>query len=162
MNDKSQVLGDLDELNAHIAMVRALWRDCPGADAIPPDYFGPPLYYEWFSLGIMLQEIQQNLMDISSIIASGDNFFNPVWIEKIENQIDRFTLLLPPLTKFVIPSGNKLNASIHITRAVCRRAERVIEPGCLYHVYLNRISDYLFMVSRFVCMSLGIDEDFKK
>ena len=179
-------LGDLDELNAHLAMTRALWRDevgdklysAPGAGAMfyrdkpsvtPPEYDGPPLYYEWYSLGIMLQEIQQNLMDISSTIATpgcGDKFFNPAWIDKIEKQIDRFAILLPPLTKFVIPSGNKLNASIHIARAVCRRAERmmitVVEPGCPSHLYLNRLSDYLFMASRFVCMSLGINEDLKK
>ena len=155
-----QALGDLDELNALLAMVRALWRE---NIVTTPD----PLY-EWYSLGIMVEEIQKNLMDISSTIATpecGDKFFNPAWVDKIENQIDRFAFLLPPLTKFVVPSGNKLSASIHIARAVCRRAERVmiviIEPGCPSHVYLNRLSDYLFMLSRFVCMTLGINEDLK-
>jgi len=180
-------LGDLDELNSHLAMVRALWRtfvnppndvySAPGAGAAhyrdqpsitSPEYTGPPLYYEWFALGVFIQEIQQNLMDISSTIATpdcGDRFFDPSWITKIESQIDKLTSLTPPLTKFVIPSGNQLVASIHIARSVCRRAERVvitvIEPGCPSHMYLNRLSDYLFMLSRFVCVELGIKEDLK-
>jgi cob(I)alamin adenosyltransferase len=148
----SSALGDLDELNAHLAMVRAFWREDVHVNNDPP--------YEWYSLGIMIQEIQKNLMDISSTIATpncGDRFFNPDWIKKIEKQIDRFNFILPPLTQFVVPSGNKLCASIHIARAVCRRAERHIDPGCPSHVYINRLSDYLFMVSRFAGITLGVE-----
>jgi cob(I)alamin adenosyltransferase len=153
-------LGDLDELNAHLGMVKALWRDEQHVDTEK---------YEWYSLGITVTEIQQNIMDICSTIAtpgSDDRFFNPDWITKIEEKMDRLDLLLPPLTKFVIPSGNKLCASVHIARAVCRRAERhmieVITPGCPSHIYINRLSDYLFMVSRFVCVILKIQEYLKK
>ena len=158
-SDYFMALGDLDELNAHLAMVRAMWHDEQHVNTE---------VYEWYSLGGMIAEIQQNIMDISSTIAtpgSADRFFNPDWIKKIESQIDRLDTLLPPLTKFVIPSGNKLCASVHIARAVCRRAERrvidVITPGCPSHIYINRLSDYLFMVSRFVCVVLKIQEDLK-
>jgi cob(I)alamin adenosyltransferase len=154
-------LGDLDELNSHLAMVRALWREI--VDKSPGNGV-----YEWFALGAFVQEIQKNIMDISSTIATpecGDRFFHPAWVLKIEEQIDRLTSLTPPLTKFVIPSGNKLVASIHIARSVCRRAERVtltvVEPGCPSHLYLNRLSDYLFMLSRFACVELKIQEDVK-
>jgi cob(I)alamin adenosyltransferase len=181
-------LGSLDELNAHMAMTKALWSDetvktgtiysAPGAGAgvyrdkvciMPPEYTGPPLYYEWFAMGITLTEIQQDIMDISSTVAtpgSGDRFFNPECIKVIEHMIDRLDTLLPKLTKFLIPSGNKLCASIHVCRAICRRAERdmlsVIEPKSPSHVYINRLSDYLFVLSRFVCMSLDIEETVKK
>lgn len=180
-------LGSLDELNCQLAMTKALWKDetaitgsiysAPGAGAgvyrdkaciMPPEYTGPPLYYEWFAMGAMITDIQQNLMDISSTIAtpeSGDRFFNPNCTSIIESMIDRLDVLLPKLTKFLIPSGNKLCANIHICRAICRRAERdmlaVIEPKSPSHMYINRLSDYLFMLSRFVCMSLDIEETVK-
>ena len=171
-------------------MIKALWKDetvitgtiysAPGAGAgvyrdkpciMPHDYKGPPLYYEWFAMGTTITDIQQNLMDISSTIAtpeSGDRFFNPNHIKIIESEIDRLDVLLPKLTKFLIPSGDKLCASIHICRAICRRAERdmltndVIKPESPSHVYINRLSDYLFTLSRFVCMSLDIEETVKK
>lgn len=154
------VLSDLDELNAQLAMVRAFWREEIG-DQIHCSLESPHPLYEWYSLGVMIQEIQKNIMDISS----ADKIFNSAWVEKIEKQIDRFTFLLPPINKNVIPSGNKLCASIHIARAVCRRAEQhmieVVTSGCPSHLYIKRLSDYLFMLSRFVCMSLGIQEDLK-
>jgi len=132
-------LCDLDELHAQLSMVRAFWLEeinTPG---------NKNTLYEWYSLGVMLQEIQKNIMDISSTIATGDNVFNPAWIEKIEKQIN-----MSQINTSVIQSG-KLCASIHIARAVCRRTEQrmseVVTPGCPSHLYIKRLSDYLLMIS---------------
>ena len=133
-------LSDLDELHAQLSMVRAFWLE----EINSP---GKNILYEWYSLGVMLQEIQKNIMDISSTIATGENVFNPAWIEKIEKQIDRSHIN----KSSVIPSGNKLCASIHIARAVCRRTEQrmseVVPSGCPSHLYIKRLSDYLLMIS---------------
>jgi cob(I)alamin adenosyltransferase len=134
------VLCDLDELHAQLSMVRAFWLEeinLPGKNIL----------YEWYSLGVMLKEIQKNIMDISSTIATGNNVFNPAWIEKIKKQIDS----LQVNKSSVILSGNKLCASIHIARAVCRRTEQrmseVVPSGCPSHLYIKRLSDYLLMIS---------------
>lgn len=176
-----ECLGNLDELNAHIGMVKAFWNEeletcpiklynAPGAGAmfyrtepsvVPHDYFGPPLYYEWFNLNIKLTSIQRNVMNICSAIASdGETSLNHNLIEEIERDIDRLDSLLPELKKFIVPSANKLCSSIHVCRAVTRRAERSSQKkdknSC---VYLNRLSDYFFALSRFVAMTLGVCED---
>jgi len=182
-----QALGDLDELNCHIGMAKALWADeikscvigvysAPGAGAefykdkpsiVPLDYSGPPLYYEWFSLGEALTTIQRTIMDISSVVATPGrtDFFNPVMISVLEKRIDRLDSLVPPITRFVVPSGNKLTAAIHVCRSVTRRCERqalrVLEEGCEVLIFLNRLSDFFFALSRFVCLSLDVQEDFK-
>ena len=180
-------LGDLDELNCHIGMAKAHWRDemdkcviqvysAPGAGAmnythaptiVPSDYTGPPLHYEWFALGEILTDIQRHLMDVSSVVATpGTNdYFQPSWTTDLEKLIDRLDSLSPPLKNFVVPSGNKLTASIHICRVVTRRCERqtlgVVDDGHVILVYLNRLSDFFFALSRFVAITLGIEEDLK-
>ena len=131
-------LSDLDELHAQLSMVRAFWLE----EINSP---GKNILYEWYSLGVMLQEIQKNIMDISSTIATGDNVFNPAWIEKIEKQINT-----SQINTSVIQSS-KLCASIYIARAVCRRTEQrmseVVPSGCPSHLYIKRLSDYLLMIS---------------
>ena len=167
-----ECLGNLDELNAHIGMTKAFWNEeletcpikmynAPGAGAmfyrtepsvVPRDYFGPPLYYEWFALNIKLTSIQRNVMNICSSIASdGETSLNGNLIEEIERDIDRLDSLLPTLTKFIVPSANKLCSSIH--ERSCQKKDK---NSC---VYLNRLSDYFFALSRFVAMTLGVCED---
>ena len=90
----------------------------------------------------------------------------------IEKKIDRLDSILPPLKNFVVPSGNKLISQIHICRSITRRCERryvsilnleskieLIEVLNIPMKYLNRLSDYLFVLSRFVAMTLDIEED---
>jgi cob(I)alamin adenosyltransferase len=77
--------------------------------------------------------------------------------------------VLPPLKKFVVPSGNKLISQIHICRSITRRCERryvsirnvevLNDQLDIPMKYLNRLSDYLFVLSRFVAMTLDIEED---
>ena len=77
-------------------------------------------------------------------------------ISDIESEIDRLSVLLPPLRSFVVPGGSRASALAHVCRTVCRRAERCVfalieEGGAVEEnvaVYLNRLSDYFFVLAR--------------
>lgn len=167
-------LGNLDEINAQLGMIKAFWkeeairlpiqvysalfyRDKPSI--VPHDYTGPPLYFEWFNMSNKLTCIQRNIMNICSVIATNGTL-NELLIDEIEKDIDRLDSLVPELKNFIIPSGNKLCSSIHVCRAITRRAERSCLDECKnVCVYMNRLSDYLFVLSRFVAMTLAISEE---
>jgi cob(I)alamin adenosyltransferase len=78
----------------------------------------------------------------------------PADVERLENWIDSFEQALPPLRKFILPGGSVCGAWLHLSRTVCRRAERrvvslgeaAVEP--IVVVYLNRLSDLLFVMAR--------------
>jgi cob(I)alamin adenosyltransferase len=81
--------------------------------------------------------------------------FNPEYIKTIEGWIDEIDSNLPPLTNFILPSGGKASACLHVARTVARRAERNLTPlireKVVDHnllVYLNRSSDFLFAAAR--------------
>ena len=83
----------------------------------------------------------------------------------LEQEIDRLTDLLPPLKHFVIPGGNPLVSYTHLARCVCRKAERDITAlneekpvDLLIVAYVNRLSDYLFTLSRKFAQDLKVKE----
>ena len=205
-------LGDLDELNCNLGMVKAIFKtemekqdvklyNGPGAGAMfykDQKCVDSGKYYEWFALEKYITEIQCNIMDISSLIATppiNQNTDITVWISRVgldnkiinsmEKYIDRLDSLLPPIKNFVLPSGNQLLAQVHICRAISRRCERnylsvenklkfiphglsvrnlmenkvIEEQYSIVRIYLNRLSDYFFALSRFVGMTLNLQED---
>lgn len=86
-------------------------------------------------------------------------------IHRLENMIDELQKTLPPLKEFVLPGGTRLNAELHLARTVCRRAERFavqlqdhaeINPQAV--PFLNRLSDFLFVASRWAQKELGMSE----
>ncbi|KAG0224151.1 hypothetical protein BGW42_005302 [Actinomortierella wolfii] len=86
-------------------------------------------------------------------------------VQDLEQWIDRMDQELPPLTSFILPSGGKAAASLHIARTTCRRTERRVAPMAQEHrvdqsvaVYLNRLSDYLFTCARYAAMKGGFKE----
>ncbi len=86
-------------------------------------------------------------------------------IEVLEEEMDRMDEALEPMTHFVLPGGNELVGTCHVCRTVCRRAERRVvalsehEPIDEMHIrYLNRLSDYLFVLSRFLAKNSGAQE----
>ncbi|MFT6783953.1 MAG: cob(I)alamin adenosyltransferase, partial [Saprospiraceae bacterium] len=88
-------------------------------------------------------------------------------ITLLENEIDKMDESLAPMTQFTLPGGHQTVSYCHITRTVCRRTERlVIELSDQVNVnpliiqYLNRLSDYLFVLSRKLTLDLGADEIF--
>lgn len=86
-------------------------------------------------------------------------------IEFIEKEIDRMQAALPPLTNFILPGGNMAAAYCHIARCVCRRAERAVSrlneteqtPPIVLKL-LNRLSDFLFVMSRYISYFSGNEE----
>jgi cob(I)alamin adenosyltransferase len=112
----------------------------------------------------MLARIQNDLFDLGSDLATPENpapKFQPLRIldsqvDRLEAEIDEMNAYLSPLTSFVLPGGAPAAAHLHLARTVCRRAERLAvelarrekvgEPAVKY---LNRLSDHLFVASRF-------------
>ncbi len=118
-----------------------------------------------------LLEIQDRLFTIESILASdGSSEYKLPEIETkdidfLENEIDVITKELPQLRSFLLSGGNTIVSYCHIARTVCRRCERLIlrlgeeyELNELVLIYLNRLSDYLFVLSR----KIGVDKNVKE
>ncbi len=91
----------------------------------------------------------------------------PVWnvdgCQQLENEMDQWTDQLPPLKNFILPTGSELSCRLQIARTVCRRAERrLVALDCAsdsdFVVYLNRLSDWLFCLSRLANHRSGIAE----
>jgi cob(I)alamin adenosyltransferase len=153
-------LGDVDELNAAIGVVRAYLE----ADS-------------QVTLGEQLVEIQSRLLDVGSAIATplttssarkaSHSDFGEGNAGKLEGWIDAMDAALPQLTSFILPSGGNASAHLHVARAVCRRAERAVallpreDVGENVNIYLNRLSDYLFMAARFAALP-GSEQPYKK
>lgn len=146
-----EAYGTVDELNSYIGLLGDL-IDTP--------------QYKW-----VLKEIQDRLFTIGSVLASdpAKNMAVPdVKVEDIqllENEIDTMELALPPLKNFILPGGHQTISFCNVARTVCRRAERLavaldtiekIDP--LSIKYLNRLSDYLFVLGRKVGKDLGATE----
>ncbi len=138
-----EAYGAVDELNACLGLAIA-W-------ASPSD-----------SLVELLVEVQRDLFDIGAELASPDpRSAKTVWegsarIAALEAAIDAAQAELPPLKSFVLPGGTRLAAGLHLARTVCRRAERRViafaqsanrGPGAIV-IYLNRLSDLLFVLAR--------------
>lgn len=146
--------GSVDELNAYLGL---LW------DSINED-----------DVKRILKEIQDRLFTIGSELATDPgkkvNMALPDIresdIELLEKEMDRMDSTLPALKHFILPGGAPMVSIAHIARTVCRRAERNCirlnnEEGNvppLIIKYLNRLSDYLFMVARYVGHNNGIPE----
>lgn len=121
----------------------------------------------------VLKEVQDRLFTIGSILASDpekskmklpDLYTKDV--EFLEQEIDQMNEVLPELRHFILPGGSTSVSYCHIARCVCRRAERI----CVHlseesfvdetvSVYLNRLSDYLFVLARMLCFDQNIQEN---
>ena len=148
-NKRIIAYGSIDELNSFMGVVR---------DYSPKDYKDE----------IFL--IQNKLMIIASQLSNDKNYDNIPNINKkdtefLENAIDRMTDKLKPLKNFIIPGGNKLISFTHVARCVCRRAEinitilkekEDLDKEIL--LFINRLSDYLFTLTRFFSKTLKINE----
>jgi cob(I)alamin adenosyltransferase len=121
----------------------------------------------------LLKEIQDRLFTIGSALASDPEKskmkipdLHQEDIELLEKEIDTMTADLPELRHFILPGGSNAVSFCHLARCVCRRAERI----CVHlsedsfvdekvMVYLNRLSDYLFVLSRKLCFDNQIEEN---
>ena len=140
------VMGDIDELNSHIGLVRAQLKKNKG-QSIEKD----------FSEALVI--IQHLLFNIGGELAMPEyEGVNATHIEWVEQQIDAMNTTLPPLKDFILPTGSVLVSQLHVARSVCRRAERqaVIlqqqRPDAIRLTavsFINRLSDWLFVAARF-------------
>ena len=121
----------------------------------------------------LLKEIQDRLFTIGSALASDPEKskmkipdLHQEDIELLEKEIDTMTADLPELRHFILPGGSNAVSFCHLARCICRRAERI----CVHlsedsfvdekvMVYLNRLSDYLFVLSRKLCFDNQIEEN---
>ncbi len=124
----------------------------------------------------VLKEIQDRIFSVGSYLASDfdkEKLFKPELkstdIELIENQIDAMQLTLTELKYFVLPGGNDVVSLAHLARVVCRKAERIIvafynalpkqrEEQAFVLQYLNRLSDYFFVLSRYASLKTNTTE----
>jgi cob(I)alamin adenosyltransferase len=142
--------GDVDELNAWLGFTRA---SLPEADAEPG--LRPMLEHiqrDLFALGARLADPGQKIADRVTKAAVGLDD-----IERLERWIDRLEEELPPLRRFVLAGGSRAGAALHVARTTCRRAERSMvalragEDGAFESellIYVNRLSDLLFVMAR--------------
>uniref|UniRef100_A0A8B9DTF1 Corrinoid adenosyltransferase MMAB n=1 Tax=Anser cygnoides TaxID=8845 RepID=A0A8B9DTF1_ANSCY len=122
-----------------------------------------------------LRKVQCMLQDVGSNIATPlssareahlkRTAFSEKPVLELEQWIDSYSEQLPPLRAFILPSGGKSSAALHFSRAVCRRAERCVVPLVQageadpnVAKYLNRLSDYLFVLARYAAMKEGKEE----
>lgn len=117
----------------------------------------------------LLKSIQNRLFNIGSTLALEKEvsfevpYVEEEDIEKLEQSIDSMNEELPKLTAFVLPGGNEASARSHLARTVCRRAERrvvALEDSKFERAvrYLNRLSDYFFVLSRYYLLKSGLQD----
>ncbi len=146
--------GNIDELNSYIGLVSDYMQD--------------------LLLKGVLKEIQDRLFTIGSSLACDPDKetgmhlpdLKEADITFLEKEIDRMSEALPIMKHFILPGGHIAVSTLHITRCVCRRAERgvvnllqheaFVDPLVLK--YLNRLSDYLFVLARYAGKQLGVEE----
>ncbi len=112
-----------------------------------------------------LAEVQHELFDVGgSLSLPGESLIGGAQIQRLEAAIAELNADLPPLKEFALPGGSRAAAVCHLARAVCRRAERAV---CALHgqqpppadiiVYLNRLSDLLFIAARVLARAEGAE-----
>jgi cob(I)alamin adenosyltransferase len=138
-----EAYGTVDELNAQLGVVRSQSPHPSLADLLEE------LQNDLFTLGADLATPQSSGAQNVQRIGGQD-------AERLERHIDSLDAHLKPLTAFILPGGSNVAAALHVARTVCRRAERLVvrlgneEPvGGAAVVYLNRLSDLLFVMARY-------------
>ncbi|HDY74895.1 MAG TPA: cob(I)yrinic acid a,c-diamide adenosyltransferase [Candidatus Marinimicrobia bacterium] len=151
-----EAYGTVDELNAFIGLVRDMDIDTHSKD--------------------LLLEIQDRLFTMESCLAQDGKSLpnalptlNPEDVELLEKEMDKMNEQLPELTAFILPGGHPAVSYCHIARTVCRRAERLtirmneqFPTDGLNIRYLNRLSDYLFVLARKLSRDLKVTESIWK
>jgi cob(I)alamin adenosyltransferase len=152
--------GTVDELNAFTGAARLAVLEHPGRHS------------QLAELAASLLRVQHELFNLGSILATLPEDVHPkqprvtdAEIRRLETEIDRANQQLQPLRSFVLPGGSTIDASLHVCRTVCRRAERLLvrlaqrEPVSAEAVqYLNRLSDAFFVWSRWANHVTGTPE----
>ncbi len=153
-HERIEAYGTVDELNSYIGLCRDLIDDK--------------------NIKSLLQEIQDRLFTVGSSLACDPEKETKLKIPDIketdvhllEAEMDKMDEQLEPLQQFILPGGHPTVSHIHIARCICRRTERLVvnlllngeENENLIIKYINRLSDYLFTLSRYVAKQLNAEE----
>jgi cob(I)alamin adenosyltransferase len=150
LDGRIEAFGTVDELNAALGVVLA--------GELPAE------------LRDVLARVQNELFDVGADLSvpaavEGRLRVDQSLVDRLEHDCDRFNADLPELRSFVLPGGTEAAARLHVGRTICRRAERDVlraakehELGPLVAVYLNRLSDLLFVLARAANALAGQDE----
>lgn len=151
-----EAYGTVDELNSWIGMIRS----CPDKD----DAYQTDLIYIQRSLFTICSHLASDKENAIGELPKLPNITNEHY-EFLEHSIDRMNENLPELKNFIMPGGSQFIASCHIARTVCRRAERriislseVSEIDENIIIFVNRLSDYLFVLARYCSYKQNVDE----
>ena len=140
-----QALGDVDELNSHLGLLRSL--------GLPE------------AIDVLLSRVQHDLFDLGGELSvPGMTLLKPEQVATLDEALKDYNGRLPPLAEFILPGGTQTASQAHVCRTVARRAERAVvavsneaaqggsEPAMLLRAellqYLNRLSDLLFVLAR--------------
>lgn len=152
--ERLESYGTTDELNSHIGVLITYCTD------------GKDIEF--------LTDIQAKLFVVGGYLATDNathevrsgNIVTPEMVEEVEKEIDRLQELVPPLKLFILPGGSRGASYAHVCRTVCRRAERCIlrlaETGAEIDdnvtAYVNRLSDYFFVLARKLNVDAGKED----
>lgn len=153
-HQRIEAYGTVDELNAHLGML----RDQPVTQPLQEELL--QIQDRLFVMGSLLADDPKKPLDNLPQLREQD-------VTQLEQAIDRMNEALPPMRNFILPGGHPSVSAGHIARVVCRRAERAclllhendqqtVAPIILQ--YLNRLSDYLFVLTRYMGQQLDITE----
>jgi len=135
-DDIIEAIGSIDELNSSIGMIRSACQN--------------------EQLDKELETLQHNLFNCGGdLCLEGSVLISQAQIDEIENSLESYNVQLKPLKNFILPTGSELTARIHMARSICRRAERDLVRSKQSHEfnpllinYINRLSDWLFVIAR--------------
>ena len=151
-DERLDAYGTIDELNSFLGLVRDLEIDVGRKNLIHE------IQSRLFTVGSSLAAENERAKDFKPDLEERD-------VAKLEQAIDAMNEKLPQMRNFIIPGGHQLVSTSHIARTVCRRAERLViklsnseEIEDIVIRYLNRLSDYLFVLARKQAVELNIDE----
>lgn len=151
-NLRVEAYGTLDELNANLGLL----RDIVNHSEIEKKII--TIQKLLFSMGSILASNEKNLDRLPKILQSD--------VEFLEHEIDKMNTDLNPMTHFILPGGHPTVSQCHIARCICRRAERRISQvsenqyvDSIILITINRLSDYLFVLSRYISKMLNIEEN---
>ncbi|MDC3957993.1 cob(I)yrinic acid a,c-diamide adenosyltransferase [Polyangium jinanense] len=166
-DDRIEAYGTVDELNSFVGAARQSILEGVAVATTRPESAAPlreladslcRVQHELFNLGSLLATLPEDVHPRQPRVTAAD-------VERLEEEMDRCQEELPVLRSFVLPGGSRANTDLHVCRTVCRRAERLCvslaretEVDPLAVTYLNRLSDALFVWSRFVALHLGTGE----
>lgn len=181
------VIGEIDELSSRIGIVyslipekinhnhtiEAITTSIQKIGCSVPDINSDSLErvsINYFNVKEIISNIQQNLQKLNSILATRsteEQDFEESLVLKLEKYIDFMTVGLPPLTKFILPGVTHCDSQVHMCRTQTRKVERLlvqirddIALGNFAYKYMNRLSDFFFVLARWICHKQNFPDRF--